>query len=311
MNNSRRHFLYSSVLTTTAISLGFAWRTTPAHAAASLQWQELDTGLALITGAGGAVLVLSGSDGVALVDGGNSASAATLLALVQAKTGQQPTLLFNSHCHREQIGCNETLGKQGATIIAHENTRLWLGTEIISKWENKIYPPLPKPALPTKTFYYDSEALQFNHKLSYGVLPQAHTDGDLYVHLPEQNLLFVGDVVSVGAYPLVDFATNGWIGGMINGLNQILTLCDDNTRVITSSGMTNKAQVAAQLNVCSTLADRLGTHYYKGGSLAEFIASKPTAEFDAQWGNPALFIYTAYEGTLPHVTEIRRFGRKA
>jgi cyclase len=309
MNYSRRHFLHSTTFTSAALSLGLTWRS-PALAATTVQWQELDNGLALVTGTGGAVLVIHGNDGVALVDGGNSATSAALLALVQSKTGKQPSLLFNSHCHREQIGCNELLGKQGATIIAHENTKLWLGTEIISKWEKQVYPPLPPHALPTKTFYYDSEALQFNHKLSYGVLPQAHTDGDIYVQLPEQNLLFVGDVVSVGAYPLVDFSTNGWIGGMINGLNQILTLCDDSTRVVTGSGLTNKAHVAAQLNVCSALADRIGTHYYKGGSLAEFIASKPTAEFDAQWGDPALFIYTAYEGTLPHVTEIRRFGRK-
>ena len=313
MTFSRRHFLYTASCTGAlwALNLGQGAHVLAADSGKTLQWQDLGDGLALVQGAGGAVLVLDGKDGVALVDGGTVAMASALLALVKSHTGKQPKLLFNSHCHRDQIGCNQLLGKQGATIIAHENTRLWLTTEILSKWEHQVYPPLPKEALPNKTFYYDSESLEFNHKLTYGYLPQAHTDGDIYVHLPEQNLVFVGDVVSVGGYPIVDYATNGWIGGMITSLNQLLALCDNNTRVIASSGVVNKAHVQSQLDMCSTVADRIGIAYYKGGSLSEFLADKPTAEFDGKWGKPELFIRTAWEGTLPHVTEIRRFGKRA
>ena len=54
---------------------------------------------------------------------------------------------------------------------------------------------------------------------------------------------------------------------------------------------------------------RIGTHYYAGGSLAEFIASKPTMDFDARWGDPTLFLTTAYESAWGHVTEVRRFRR--
>ena len=312
MTVSRRHFVSTILSTGTLLALdsmlaGKAF----AAAVATLQWQDLGDGLALVSGAGGNVVVISGKDGVALVDGGNAASATKLLDLVKAKTNATPKLLFNTHCHHDQTGCNQILGKQKATIIAHENTKLWLGTEIISKWEHQTYAPLPKEALPNKTFYYDGDKMEFNHKLSYGWMQQSHTDGDIYVHLPERNLLVVGDVVSVGAYPMVDYCTNGWIGGMINGLNDLLKLCDNNTRVIAASGVVNKAHIQKQLDVCSSLADKIGTAYYKGDSLAEFLAAKPTAQFDADWGNPELFIRAAWEGTLPHVTEIRRFGRRA
>jgi cyclase len=313
MTFTRRRFLNTS-LAAAPLLLGSAALPRPLLAAtpASLDWQLLDRdGLALIEGAGGNVLVLAGPDGVALIDGGSVDSVGSVLATVEQQTGKLPSLLFNSHCHRDQIGCNAVLGAAGATIIAHENTRLWLTTEILSKWEQQVYPPLPASALPNKTFYYDSETIDFNGKLTYGYLPQAHTDGDIYVHLPERNLLFVGDVVSVGRYPLCDFSTNGWIGGMINSLNLLLTLCDDNTRVITSSGLTDKAHVQKQLELCSAVADKLGTALYQGSSLPEFLASKPTADFDAAWGNADLFLRTAWEGTLPHVTEIRRFGRRA
>ncbi len=302
---SRRRFLQLSTLT--ALS-GVMPRVASAQNSAA-PWTELGAGLSLVQGFGGAVLVSQGNDGVALIDGGSPERSADLLALVQDRTGQAPSLLFNTHCHRDQVGSNETLGKAGARIVAHENTKLWLGTEILSKWENRVYAPLPASALPNSTFYYDEQTLSFNEEIRYGVLPQAHTDGDIYVFFPARNILMAGDVASL-TYPLLDYSTNGWIGGMITGLNTLLPLCDDNTRIITSSGAElRKAQLQEQVDMLYAMIDKIGTHYYAGGSLAEFIASKPTAEFDARWGDPALFLATAYESAWGHVTEVRRFRR--
>lgn len=307
MSISRRSLLSRSVCATAALTMAsprlFA-------AASTLAWRSVETGLALVSGAGGNVLVFSGAEGVALIDGGNTASSRALLKLVRDNTGKRPSLLFNTHCHRDQIGSNATLGRAGATIIAHENTRLWLTTEIISKWENRVYLPVPARALPNKTFWYDSQTTSFNGEtIEYGYLPQAHTDGDMYVRFPKRNILMAGGVVSSGAYPLLDYCTNGWIGGMIDSLRLLLELCDDNTRIFTSNGaVVNKTHVQTQLDVCSDLADKIGTHYYMGGTYDEFVASNPTADFDASWGDPALFIHSAYAGTLPHVTEIRRYG---
>ncbi len=301
----RRRFLQVSTLSALSGSLSrFAFAQ-----ANEGSWTELGAGLALVQGFGGAVLVSAGDDGVALVDGGSSERSAALLALVKDRTGKTPSLLFNTHCHRDQVGSNETLGKAGARIVAHENTKLWLGTEIISKWEDRVYAPLPAAALPNSTFYYDEQTLPFNEELRYGVLPQAHTDGDIYVFFPARNLLMAGDVASL-SYPLLDYSTNGWIGGMINGLNTLLGICDDDTRIINSQGTElRKAQLQEQVDMLYTMIDRIGTHYYAGGSFAEFVESKPTADLDARWGDPTLFLATAYESAWGHVTEVRRFRR--
>lgn len=307
MSISRRTLLSRSLGASATLALA----SSPLFAAsATLNWLDLGPGLSLVTGAGGNVLVQNGPKGVALVDGGNAASSKALLKLIKDKTGNTPSLLFNTHCHRDQIGSNATLGKADATIIAHENTRLWLTTEIISKWEDEVYKPVTAKALPNKTFWYDNEKLSFNGEtIEYGYLPQAHTDGDMYVRFPNRDLIMAGGVVAVGAYPLLDYSTNGWIGGMISSLQQLLTLCYDSTRIFASEGAeVNKAHVQAQLDMCMDLADKIGTHYYKGGTYAEFLATKPTAAFDATWGDPALFLHQAYEGTLPHVTEIRRYS---
>jgi glyoxylase-like metal-dependent hydrolase (beta-lactamase superfamily II) len=306
MSCSRRRFIRSAAHAALGGSLlpalSFAQRGEPA-------WLELGPGLHLVQGFGGAVLVSAGNDGVALIDGGSSAQSAALLAQVRDRSGQAPSLLFNTHCHRDQVGSNEALGRAGARIVAHENTKLWLGAEIVSKWENAIYPPLPASALPNSTFHYDEQTLAFNEEIRYGVLPQAHTDGDIYVYFPARNLLMAGDVASA-TYPLLDYSTNGWIGGMINGLNALIALVNDDTRIITSSGAElRKTQLQEQVDMLYTMIDRIGAHYYAGGSLAEFLASKPSAEFDARWGDPTLFLTTAYESAWGHVTEVRRFRR--
>ena len=44
-------------------------------------------------------------------------------------------------------------------------------------------------ALPTKTFYTDGRMEFGPHEIRYGYLGQAHTDGDIYLHLPKSNVI--------------------------------------------------------------------------------------------------------------------------
>jgi glyoxylase-like metal-dependent hydrolase (beta-lactamase superfamily II) len=108
----------------------------------------------LLTGAGSNVLVLNGPEGVLMVDGGLEEHSADLL---KAVTGTSPQgriqALFNTHWHLEHTGSNDLIGKAGAKIISHENTKLWMGTDIVSMWQHRTYPPRPKEARPNSTFY--------------------------------------------------------------------------------------------------------------------------------------------------------------
>ena len=111
--------------------------------------------------------------------------------------------IFNTHWHPEQTGSNEPLGKAGATIIAHENTRLWLTTDVTWPWNGQRFKRLPKIAQPNKTFYTTGK---LDSGVRYGYIPDAaHTDGDLYVYFPKQNVLAVGDAVSGQGWPVVDY----------------------------------------------------------------------------------------------------------
>jgi len=149
----------------------------------------------------------TGSDGVLLVDGASAAGSDALMRAVAGLPGAGPVrTLFNTHWHPEQTGSNELLGKAGATIIAHENTRLWLTEDITWPWNGKRFKKLPKVAQPNKTFY-DTGKLASGVRYGY-ISDAAHTDGE--DARPGRLQHRVGDVAS------------GRLGS--RGLNQGVTL---------------------------------------------------------------------------------------
>ena len=306
---TRRTVLQGAV--TAGLGAAMGWRGALADVApAPITHTALADTLHLFEGAGGNVLAAGGADGVLLVDGGLAARSAELLQQVRAATGKgRVQALFNTHWHWSHTGSNEALGKAGARIIAHENTRLWLGTHVDSRWEQRIYPPLPAVARPTQTFYYGAQKFPFaGGDIEYGLMTQAHTDGDIYVFFPRENVIAAGGVVAGGSYPLTDWCTDGWLGGMVEGLSLLIGKADGETRIIPGEGpVRTKADLVAQRDMCQEVLGRIGTSYFRGDTWEQFSASHPTREFDAQWGNPDPFLRTAYDGAWYHVNEIRRF----
>ena len=193
--------------------------------------------LRLVSGAGGNVVVLNAGEGLLLVNGGTAADSARLLsAIAQGTGGRRVEVIFNTDWHPSHSGSNEALAASGARIIAHEHTKQYLGAELFVDWENKTYKPLPPRALPTQTFHTTGKMTFGGERVEYGHLGQAHTDGDIYVMFPDANVLVVGDVLSVSAYPIADYTTGGWLGGLANATKTLVDLANDETRVVASSG---------------------------------------------------------------------------
>ncbi|MEP7312727.1 MAG: MBL fold metallo-hydrolase, partial [Pseudomonadota bacterium] len=249
---------------------------------APLRATSLGERLAVIAGAGGNVTVLQGPEGPLLVDGGNAAASAGLLALVALQAGSSAVFaLFNTHWHPEQTGSNLALGERGTRIIAHENTRLWLGTDIDSTWQGRHFAPLPHAALPGETFYTTGKLKYGGEQIDYGHLMQAHTDGDIYVYLRSANVLVVGDLLAPGAYPVSDPDTNGWINGMVAANKSLLDLANATTRIVPGQGpVQSRADLQRQYDMLIVVRDRLFDLIKQGLSADEMLAARPTREFD-------------------------------
>ena len=241
------------------------------------------------------VVAQTTKDGVVLVDGASAAGSEALMKAVAGLPGGGPvTTLFNTHWHPEQTGSNERLGKAGKTIIAQENTRLWLTTDVTWSWSGQKFKRLPKIAQPNKTFYATGE---LGSGVRYGYIPDAaHTDGDLYVQFPKQNVLAVGDAMCGEGWPVVDYATGGWIGGQVGALQRLQALADADTRIVPARGpVLTLADLKTQLQMYVTLYGRLTTALNRGKSPGEAVADKPAKEFEAKMGNADEYIRRSFE----------------
>jgi glyoxylase-like metal-dependent hydrolase (beta-lactamase superfamily II) len=265
--------------------------------------ERLGDSLHMLTAAGVSILAYTGSGGNMLVDGGSVETSANLLDAVSDLPNAGPvTTLFNTHWHSEQTGSNLALGEAGARIVAQENTRLWLTTDIVYPWdESRRFDPLPKVAQPNKTFYDTGE---LENGIRYGYLRHAaHTDGDLYVYFPEDNVLAVGDAVSGAGWPFVDWWTGGWIGGIVGTLELVLSLMNDSTRVVPARGpVLGLADIQNQFQMYNTIYERLTRLLNTGRGPDEAVEAKPTAEFDAAMGPPEEFVRRSFESLWAYLT---------
>lgn len=300
-----------------ALCLGAAGR-----ALAAADHAEIAPGISLIDAGGYNVVAAKGPEGAVLVDGGPAGQAAATVEQALARTkARKVATLINTSWRPERTGANELLGGQGVPIVAHENTRLYLGTEVWVRWEDKTYTPRPKAARPTRTFYV-KEALPLGREsVELGYLPQAHTDGDIYAFFRKANVLVCGGMLSSKGWPIIDWSTGGWIGSyarqavlnvipipMYGGMNpsllQLIELVDDKTLIVPGQGpVMTKAQLKAQSAMYTKISERLRDMLYAGKGPTEAVAAAPTREWDAEMGgDPTRFVTLAFQSLWPHLT---------
>ena len=250
-----------------------------------------------------AVVAHTSRDGVLLVDGGSAAGSDAVMKAVAAVPNGSGKIhtLFNTHWHPEQTGSNEKLGMAGATIIAHENTRLWLQQNVTWPWNGQKFKKLPKIAQPNKTFY-DNGTLDSGIRYGY-ISDAAHTDGDLYVYFPQQNVLAVGDAACGQGWPVVDWWTGGWIGGIVGGLQRIQSVANRDTKIVPARGaVLSFADITAQVDMYGTIYDRLNQMINKGRGPSEAVEAKPAKEYEAKMGNPDEFIRRSAESLWAYLS---------
>ena len=86
-----------------------------------------------------------------------------------------------------------------------------------------------------------------------------HTDGDMYVFFPDDNVLSVGDAVWGAGWPSIDWWTGGWIGGIVGGLDTLFYVANDDTRIVPARGpVLTQADLKSQYEMYSADLAALG-----------------------------------------------------
>ena len=271
-----------------------------ASAQSPLSATKLTEKITLITGAGNNIVALSGEGGNLLVDCGDQAHAQDVINLApNVKT------VINTHWHWESTGGNDAMAKAGAKLVSSVNTGLWMTQDVIHDWEKKTYPARAKAAIPTETFYTTGKMTFGGEPIEYGIMPMAHTDGDIYVYFPQSNVLVTGDAVQPGRMPMLDWFCAGWLGGMQDAHRTLLRIANDNTRIIPGAGpVITKADLQANLDMVTKVRDHLVKLMKQGFGAKDMIAGNAMKDFPQLTGDPDAFLYTAYRGLWAHAREL-------
>src|SRR5690606_12650907 len=262
---------------------------------------EVARGLTLLRGAGGNILVLETSAGKVVVDSGAAAHRDAVTAAIGDLPGGGVAALFNTHWHLDQVGGNESLGSAGATIFAHEKTRIRLTTGYYVPEEERYEKPLPEAARPTETFYTTGTTSVGNRRIEYGYLIEAHTDGDTYVAFPELNVIAVGDVLSPEIDPVFDWFGGGWLGGRVDALAKLLEISDAETRFVPSYGpVVGRAELQAEHDVMLRFFELMVERVRLGESAEDILAAGVLARVCRAFADPAKLLYDVHKGFWAH-----------
>jgi cyclase len=257
-------------------------------------------GLFLFQGAGCNVVAMRGEDGALMIDGGLAANADALLKAVKERTGNNRiNTLINTHWHPEQTGSNEAVGRDGGVIIAHEKTRMYLSNTVSSVTFEGRLAPLPQVARPNKTTQQDGSLKIGGHQVDYGYLPQAHTDGDLFVHFPDLNVLVGGGVVSGEKWPLLDYRNGAWFGGRVRAFERLAGIVKPDTKVVPANGrLMTGAEIMHHRDIYDELFKTMIAYMNMGMGAEDVVVRNPLKQYQSELGDPSAFLDGAYRSML-------------
>jgi len=278
---------YTFILSLASLILSLSTPLAAQDSEVKIQRITVTHNISMLLGKGGNIGLFTGSDGTFLIDDQFAPLTGKILAAVKEAGGDTPRFLMNTHYHFDHTGGNENLGKAGSLIIAHDNVRKLMSIETVIKAFNATIPAQPKDALPVITFGQDL-SLHFNDETIHAMhIPNAHTSGDSVIFFEGANVVHAGDIMFNGMFPFIDSDHGGSLKGMIDAVEKLLSLVDDDTRIIPGHGpLASKADLKAYHGMLFTAYQRLSQLKAEGNDLEAIVAAEPLADLEKNWASP-------------------------
>jgi cyclase len=253
---------------------------------------DLGQGVSMLIGQGGNLGMLTGEDGLFLIDDQYATNAVANLAKIEEVARDRPRYLINTHWHFDHAGGNEVFANAGATIFAHENVRKRLTGELVTTGRTAQTKPAPKPAWPVVTFLAGVDFHLNGQTIRAFPAPMAtHTDGDVLIYFVEADVLHMGDTYMKDRYPFVDTGSGGKQAGFIETLSMAIDVAGPNTKIIPGHGeLATEADLEAALAMHKGARAAVDALVKQGKTLEETIAAKPLAQWTPRFGAAGSFI---------------------
>jgi cyclase len=260
--------------------------------------ERVGDGLYVLFGSGGNIAVSLGEQGVLIVDTMFPELAPKITAKIAELGGGDVDFAINTHWHYDHAEGNQGFGPEGVWIVSQTESRRRLTIDnVIDPFVRPAFPQpaYPQAALPVTTFD-DRMQMHFNGELidlmHFG---PAHTAGDAAVFFRGHDAVHMGDVFTAGGYPFIDADNDGDLDGMIRFCRAVLAELDEDATVIPGHGaIATYADLARYADMLESVRDEVAALVDAGASLEQVIAAKPTAAWDADYGDPARMIDSAY-----------------
>ncbi|GHN03122.1 hypothetical protein WSM22_46110 [Cytophagales bacterium WSM2-2] len=247
--------------------------------------QKVTDQIYMLKGSGGNIGLLTGNDGLLMIDDQYAPLAAKINDAVKSISSNPIRFLVNTHVHGDHTGGNDTFGKQGITLVAHDNVRERMMKEQVNKRFNRTTPPRAKESWPIVTFA-DRMNFHLNEEdIEVVYLDKGHTDGDVIIHFKKANVYHTGDAFVRYGYPFIDASSGGSVNGFISTLDKLLLMLDDQSKVIPGHGeLATKADVKILRDQMVDIRDQVAKALKKGKKPEELAAMGITDKYEEKLG---------------------------
>jgi cyclase len=276
----KRYFLLAALAAAAVVALG---QGAPDFSKVQIKTTKLSDNFYTLEGQGGTICVLTGPDGVLMVDAQFAPLSEKIAAAIKQLSGGQPIkYLINTHVHGDHTGGNENFGKMGATIIARPELRNRLAHPNPGA-NGQPGTPMPSAGLPVINYNGNLTIQMDGEEVRVFAIPRAHTDGDTMVQFVGNNAIMTGDWYRSVQFPNIDRANGGSLRGLEDAMARVIAMCDANTKVIPGHGaMVDRAALMEHRDVIMAVHRKVAALIKQGKSQDEAIAAKPAAEFDSK-----------------------------
>jgi glyoxylase-like metal-dependent hydrolase (beta-lactamase superfamily II) len=198
-----------------------------AAAAAPLKVTPVATDVYLVSGGAGANTgFVVGTNGVIVIDAKMTAdSARQMLAEIAKVTPKPVTHVILTQSDAEDV--NGLAGfPKGLTIISHENAKNEI-KDLLDELGKSATPEMAalRDYLPTQTVTKNQDLTIDGVRVRLLHFAAAHTAGDLMVYLPQQKILFAGEILSApGRFPNIDRGRHGSVKGWVENAKGAVAL---------------------------------------------------------------------------------------
>jgi len=240
---------------------------------------ELRGGIVMLsTGRGGNLGLLTGEDGILLVDDLLPGTGPLVEAAIAEIAGDGvPRFILNTHYHGDHMGSNNHFHAEGSTIVAHHNIRTRLENSDEEIFQDAAF-------LPILTFGADLHFHMNGETVRAVHVPSAHTDGDALVYFENADVLHMGDTLFSGLFPFIDIAGGGSVDGYLDAMETGLRIAGPDTQIIPGHGpLSTVDDIQASLDMVRATRDIIAPLVEQGMSLEDILAEDPLADYHDEW----------------------------